>query len=89
MAARPPCDKGPKRGRGGFPPARTPSIPREEDPAHARLDQAQQMIETGKTYLIPGAYDGLSCRICQNVGAEIIYATGGGIARGPASPIWA
>lgn len=46
----------------------------------------KQMIQTGKTYLIPGAYDGLSCRICQNMGAEIIYATGGGIARSTGIP---
>jgi len=46
----------------------------------------RKMIDTGKTYLIPGAYDGLSCRICQNMGAEIIYATGGGIARSTGIP---
>jgi 2-methylisocitrate lyase-like PEP mutase family enzyme len=46
----------------------------------------KKMIETGKTYLIPGAYDGLSCRIIQNMGAEIIYATGGGIARSTGIP---
>lgn len=46
----------------------------------------KKMIESGKTYLIPGAYDGLSCRICQNAGAEIIYATGGGIARSTGIP---
>ena len=46
----------------------------------------KQMIQSGKTYLIPGAYDGLSCRICQNAGAELIYATGGGIARSTGIP---
>jgi 2-methylisocitrate lyase-like PEP mutase family enzyme len=46
----------------------------------------REMLKTGKTYLIPGAYDGLSCRICQNMGAEIIYATGGGIARSTGIP---
>ena len=37
----------------------------------------KKMIETGKTYMIPGAYDGISARIVQNVGAEAVYATGG------------
>lgn len=46
----------------------------------------KKMIESGKTYLVPGAYDGLSCRIIQNCGAELIYATGGGIARSTGIP---
>ena len=48
----------------------------------------KKMIQSGKTYLVPGAYDGLSCRIIQNCGAELIYATGGGIAARPVSPTW-
>lgn len=48
--------------------------------------QLRQLIETGKTYLIPGAYDGLSARLIQNAGAEIVYATGGGIARSTGVP---
>jgi len=46
----------------------------------------KKMIETGKTFLIPGAYDGISARIVQNVGAEAVYATGGGIARSTGIP---
>lgn len=46
----------------------------------------KQLISTGKTYFIPGAYDGISARIIQNAGAEIIYATGGGIARSTGIP---
>ena len=41
----------------------------------------KQMIATGKTFIVPGAYDGISARIVQNAGAELIYATGGGFAR--------
>jgi 2-methylisocitrate lyase-like PEP mutase family enzyme len=44
------------------------------------------MIQTGKTYIVPGAYDGISARIVQNAGAELIYATGGGIARSTGIP---
>ena len=29
----------------------------------------RQLIETGKTYLIPGVYDGLSARIAQAAGS--------------------
>lgn len=46
----------------------------------------KQMIATGKTYIVPGAYDGISARIVQNAGAELIYATGGGIARSTGIP---
>lgn len=48
--------------------------------------QLRQMIESGKTYLIPGVYDGLSARIAQAAGAELLYATGGGIARSTGIP---
>ena len=48
--------------------------------------QLRQMIATGKTYIVPGAYDGISARIIQNAGAELIYATGGGIARSTGIP---
>jgi len=46
----------------------------------------KQMIATGKTFIVPGAYDGISARIVQNAGAELIYATGGGIARSTGIP---
>jgi 2-methylisocitrate lyase-like PEP mutase family enzyme len=48
--------------------------------------QLKQMIASGKTYIVPGAYDGISARIIQNAGAELIYATGGGIARSTGIP---
>jgi 2-methylisocitrate lyase-like PEP mutase family enzyme len=48
--------------------------------------QLRQMIATGKTYIVPGAYDGISARIIENAGAELIYATGGGIARSTGIP---
>ena len=48
--------------------------------------QLRQMLATGKTYFAPGAYDGLSARIIQNAGAELLYATGGGIARSTGIP---
>ena len=53
-----------------------------------KTTQLRQLIATGKTYFIPGAYDGLSARLIENAGAEIVYATGGGIARSTGVPIW-
>jgi hypothetical protein len=55
------------------------------DPMRAST-KLKNMIETGKTFMIPGAYDGISARIVQNVGAEAVYATGGGIARSTGIP---
>ena len=46
----------------------------------------RRMIASNKTYIVPGAYDGLSARIVQNAGADLIYATGGGIARSTGIP---
>ena len=46
----------------------------------------KRMIESGKTFIIPGAYDGISARIVQNAGADAVYATGGGIARSTGMP---
>ena len=51
-----------------------------------RTTELRRMIESGKTYLIPGVYDGLSARIAEAAGAEILYATGGGIARSTGIP---
>lgn len=51
-----------------------------------KTTQLRQQIASGKTYFIPGAYDGLSARLIQNAGAEIVYATGGGIARSTGVP---
>jgi 2-methylisocitrate lyase-like PEP mutase family enzyme len=48
--------------------------------------QLRQMIASGETYFAPGAYDGLSARIVQNAGAQLLYATGGGIARSTGIP---
>ncbi len=46
----------------------------------------RKLLETSKTFLVPGAYDGMSARIVQAAGAEIVYATGGGIARSTGIP---
>ncbi|MCB1741190.1 MAG: oxaloacetate decarboxylase [Gammaproteobacteria bacterium] len=46
----------------------------------------KQMLSTGRTYVLPGVYDGLSARIAHNAGAEALYATGGGIARSTGIP---
>jgi 2-methylisocitrate lyase-like PEP mutase family enzyme len=46
----------------------------------------RQMIESGKTHIIPGVYDGLSARIAETAGAELLYATGGGISRSTGIP---
>ena len=52
----------------------------------SKTTQLRKLIATGKTYFIPGAYDGLSARLIENAGAEIVYATGGGIARSTGVP---
>ena len=46
----------------------------------------RKLLATGETHLVPGAYDGMSARIVQAAGAEIAYATGGGIARSTGIP---
>ena len=46
----------------------------------------RKLLATGETHLVPGAYDGMSARIVQAAGAEIVYATGGGIARSTGIP---
>ena len=46
----------------------------------------KQLLASGETIFVPGAYDGLSARIIQNAGAQLIYATGGGIARSTGIP---
>lgn len=51
-----------------------------------KTTRLRQLIDSGKTYFIPGAYDGLSARIVENAGAELLYATGGGIARSTGIP---
>ena len=51
-----------------------------------KTTQLRQLVASGKTTFIPGAYDGLSARLVQNAGAEIVYATGGGIARSTGVP---
>ena len=48
----------------------------------------RELLATNKTFLVPGAYDGMSARIVQAAGAEIVYATGGGIAPRLEYPIW-
>ena len=51
-----------------------------------KTTKLRQMIASGKTNLVPGVYDGLSARIAQAVGAPLLYATGGGIARSTGIP---
>ena len=46
----------------------------------------RQLIASGRTIMVPGAYDGISARIVQNAGAELIYASGGAIARSTGIP---
>ncbi|PPR63287.1 MAG: 2,3-dimethylmalate lyase [Alphaproteobacteria bacterium MarineAlpha4_Bin2] len=51
-----------------------------------KTKKLREMISSGKTHLVPGVYDGLSARIAQAAGAELLYATGGGIARSTGIP---
>ena len=48
----------------------------------------RKLLATGETYLVPGAYDGMSARIVQAAGAEIVYATGGALHDPPAYRTW-
>ena len=51
-----------------------------------KTTRLREMLNAGKTQLVPGVYDGLSARIAQAAGADLLYATGGGIARSTGIP---
>lgn len=51
-----------------------------------KTTRLREIINGGKTQLVPGVYDGLSARIAQAAGADLLYATGGGIARSTGIP---
>ena len=51
-----------------------------------KTTRLREMLNGGKTQLVPGVYDGLSARIAQAAGADLLYATGGGIARSTGIP---
>ena len=51
-----------------------------------KATRLREMLNGGKTQLVPGVYDGLSARIAQAAGADLLYATGGGIARSTGIP---
>ena len=48
----------------------------------------RKLLATGETHLVPGAYDGMSARIVQAAGAEIVYATGVALHDQRAYPTW-
>ena len=45
-----------------------------------RAEAFKELLETRTTILAPGAYDGLSARIIELSGFDVVYATGYGIA---------
>ena len=51
-----------------------------------KTTRLREMLNAGNTQLVPGVYDGLSARIAQAAGADLLYATGGGIARSTGIP---
>ena len=51
-----------------------------------KTTRLREMLNAGKTQLVPGVYDGLSARIAQAAGADLLYATGSGIARSTGIP---
>ena len=51
-----------------------------------KTTRLREMLNAGKTQLVPGVYDGLSARIAQAAGADLLYATSGGIARSTGIP---
>ena len=51
-----------------------------------KTTRLREMLNAGNTQLVLGVYDGLSARIAQAAGADLLYATGGGIARSTGIP---
>ncbi|WP_247665470.1 oxaloacetate decarboxylase [Nocardiopsis sp. B62] len=44
------------------------------------------MVDGGGTHVAPGVFDGLTARLAERSGAELVYASGGAIARGHGVP---
>ena len=44
----------------------------------------RQLIARDGIVVAPGVFDGLSARLAEAAGLEVLYVTGGGIARAPA-----
>jgi len=52
----------------------------------SKTTQLQRLLKTGKTIVAPGVFDGLSARIGEQAGFEVLYASGGAIARSTGVP---
>lgn len=48
--------------------------------------QLKNLLGTGKTFVAPGVFDGLSARLVEQAGFEVVYASGGAIARSTGTP---
>lgn len=44
-----------------------------------KTEQFQQLLQNPSTFILPGAYDGMTARIIEETGFPAIYATGAGI----------
>ncbi|MFJ8066161.1 oxaloacetate decarboxylase [Psychrobacillus sp. NPDC096426] len=44
-----------------------------------KIEQFQQLLQNPSTFILPGAYDGMTARIIEEAGFPAIYATGAGI----------
>lgn len=53
---------------------------------NTRNKQLQQLLKSGKTLLAPGVFDGLSARLVEQAGFDVIYVSGGAIARSSGYP---
>lgn len=49
-------------------------------------EQLRKILQSGKTAIAPGVFDGLSARLVQQAGFSVIYASGGAIARSSGYP---
>ena len=48
--------------------------------------QLRQYLQSGKTYVAPGVFDGLSARLVERAKFDLVYASGGAIARSAGFP---
>ncbi|MFJ9623113.1 oxaloacetate decarboxylase [Streptomyces sp. NPDC101181] len=62
--------------------SRTPEVLTEESPTSKRsTTRLRRLIDGDGIHVAPGAYDGLSARLVEESGSELLYASGGAIAR--------
>ncbi len=58
----------------------------EGGPSARATARLRARLAAGRTLVAPGVYDGLSARLAERAGFEVLYASGGAIARGSGYP---